>query len=175
VWYQHLLKFASVLRTVFAGSSGRQAAKAVSSAAALFSPVVYAMSSIYRAASRSAWIRSQWHYHAIHSPSVIAKKDRGSIKLICSKVLLRPIHPLGERLIFVSLLFFSMYSLFSSWSTEEFRFNSVLLGIASGRAVTRRGRYNPRGAKQKVSHFNLRKRGQPLHRPCTPVIRMLYI
>jgi hypothetical protein len=48
-------------------------------------------------------------------------------------------------------------------------FNSLLREIASVRAVTRRGKRNPRGVKRKVSYFILRKRGHPLNQPCLPL------
>jgi len=51
--------------------------------------------------------------------------------------------------------------------------DSVLSEIAGGRAVTSRGKRNPRGVKRKMSNFNLRKRGDPLNQPCAPVPRMI--
>jgi hypothetical protein len=35
--------------------------------------------------------------------------------------------------------------------------------IARGRCVSSRGRLNPRGVKRKMSNFNVRRRGEPLH------------
>jgi hypothetical protein len=53
--------------------------------------------------------------------------------------------------------------------------DSVLREIATGRAVTSRGKRNPRGVKRKMSNFNLRKRGTPLNQPCDPAPRMSFI
>jgi len=45
--------------------------------------------------------------------------------------------------------------------------------LARGRCVSSCGRFHPRGAKRKMSNFNDRHRGQPLHlrRQPTPVLR----
>jgi hypothetical protein len=50
----------------------------------------------------------------------------------------------------------------SSW------FDSVLREIAAGRAVTRRGKRNPRGVKREMSNFPLRKRGNPFNQTFKP-------
>jgi hypothetical protein len=54
-------------------------------------------------------------------------------------VLLHSIHPLGERLMFVNLLFFSMYLLFSTQSTEVFRFNPLPSGEGGAERRVRAG------------------------------------
>jgi len=41
--------------------------------------------------------------------------------------------------------------------------------IAAKRSEKSRGKTNPRGVKRKMSNFNLRCRGQPLHQ-VTPII-----
>ncbi|MGH8847010.1 MAG: hypothetical protein ACREXQ_07195 [Polaromonas sp.] len=41
--------------------------------------------------------------------------------------------------------------------------------IARGRCVSSRGRLNPRGVKRKMSNFNVRHRGAPLHQRHAPV------
>jgi len=50
----------------------------------------------------------------------------------------------------------------------------LLNDIARGRCVSSRGRFNPRGVKRKMSNFNVRHRGEVLHRMHnpTPVLRM---
>ncbi len=53
--------------------------------------------------------------------------------------------------------------------------DSVLREIASVRAVTSRGKRNPRGVKRKMSKFNLRKRGDVLNQPCNPTPRIVFI
>ncbi|MDP2827378.1 MAG: hypothetical protein Q8O37_02095, partial [Sulfuricellaceae bacterium] len=53
--------------------------------------------------------------------------------------------------------------------------DSLLEEIASVRAVTSRGKRNPRGVKRKMSKFNLRKRGDPINTPCEPMPRILSI
>ncbi len=63
------------------------------------------------------------------------------------------------------------YRLITNW----FDIHSVLGEIASGRAVSSRGKRNPRGVKRKMSNFNLRKRGDPLNQPCDPTPRMVCI
>jgi len=45
--------------------------------------------------------------------------------------------------------------------------------MASERAVTSRGKRNPRGVKRKMSNFNLRKRGDPLNQPCDPFPKII--
>jgi len=45
--------------------------------------------------------------------------------------------------------------------------------MASERAVTSRGKRNPRGVKRKMSKFNLRKRGDPLNHPCEPIPKII--
>jgi hypothetical protein len=40
--------------------------------------------------------------------------------------------------------------------------------IATGRSVSSRGRFNPRGVKRKMSNFNVRHRGEPLHQKHEP-------
>lgn len=47
-------------------------------------------------------------------------------------------------------------------------FQSVLREIASGRAVTSRGKRNPRGVRRKMSSYPIRDRGDPLQLPCDP-------
>ena len=41
--------------------------------------------------------------------------------------------------------------------------------IAAGRSVSRRGRFNLRGVKRKMSNFNVRHRGELLHLKHEPV------
>ncbi len=55
---------------------------------------------------------------------------------------------------------------------RQFWLDSVLGEIASERAVTSRGKRNPRGVRRKMSNFNLRKRGDPLNQPCVPIPRV---
>jgi hypothetical protein len=50
---------------------------------------------------------------------------------------------------------------------------SLLAEMASVRAVTSRGKRNPRGVKRKMSHFNLRKRGDPLNQPCITIPKII--
>ncbi len=45
--------------------------------------------------------------------------------------------------------------------------------IANGRAVTRRGKRNPRSVKRKMRNFKLHKRGDPLNQPYAPVTRIV--
>ena len=52
-------------------------------------------------------------------------------------------------------------------------FDSLLAEMASERAVTSRGKRNPRGVKRKMSNFNLRKRGDPLNQPCDPFPKII--
>ncbi len=40
----------------------------------------------------------------------------------------------------------------------------MLEEIAAGRSLSSRGRFNPRGVKRKMSNFNVRHRGELLHR-----------
>jgi hypothetical protein len=47
--------------------------------------------------------------------------------------------------------------------------HSILREMADGRAVTSRGKRNPRGVRRKMSNFALRQRGDPLNQPCSPV------
>ncbi len=44
----------------------------------------------------------------------------------------------------------------------------VLRKITLGRAVTSRGKRNPRGVRRKMSAYPIRDRGDPLHVECTP-------
>jgi hypothetical protein len=46
--------------------------------------------------------------------------------------------------------------------------DALLDEIASGRCVSSRGRANPRGVKRKMSNFNVRHRGEPLHQRHAP-------
>ena len=50
----------------------------------------------------------------------------------------------------------------------------MLAEIARGRCVSSRGRLNPRGVKRKMSNFNVRHRGEPLHQmhQPNPVLRI---
>jgi len=41
--------------------------------------------------------------------------------------------------------------------------------IAQGRCVSSRGKSNPRGVKRKMSSFNVRHRGVPLHQRNQPI------
>jgi hypothetical protein len=50
----------------------------------------------------------------------------------------------------------------------------MLADIASGRRVSSRGRFNPRGVKRKMSGYNVRKRGQTLHQRHEPMPILLY-
>jgi hypothetical protein len=52
--------------------------------------------------------------------------------------------------------------------------DALLNEIARGRCVSSRGRFNPRGVKRKMSNFNVRHRGEQLHRrhQPTPVLRI---
>jgi hypothetical protein len=50
--------------------------------------------------------------------------------------------------------------------------DSLLAEIARGRCVSSRGRLNPRGVKRKMSNFNVRHRGEPLHHQSIPVLRI---
>jgi hypothetical protein len=52
-------------------------------------------------------------------------------------------------------------------------FDSLLAEIASERAITSRGKRNPRGVKRKMSNFNLRKRGDPLNQACDPIPKVI--
>ena len=46
--------------------------------------------------------------------------------------------------------------------------DALLVEIASGKAVCSRGRLNPRGAKRKMSNYNVRHRGAVLHQAHQP-------
>jgi hypothetical protein len=46
--------------------------------------------------------------------------------------------------------------------------DALLAEIARGRCVSSRGRLNPRGVKRKMSNFNVRHRGEPLHQRHQP-------
>jgi hypothetical protein len=52
--------------------------------------------------------------------------------------------------------------------------DALLDEIAHGRCVSSRGRFNPRGVKRKMSNFNVRHRGELLHRrhQPTPALRI---
>ncbi len=52
--------------------------------------------------------------------------------------------------------------------------DALLSEIASGRCVSSRGRFNPRGVKRKMSNFHVRHRGELLHQrhQPTPVLRI---
>jgi hypothetical protein len=52
---------------------------------------------------------------------------------------------------------------------------SVLREIASERAVTSRGRHNPRGVKRKMSGFPVRNRSAPLNVLAVPIVRLISI
>lgn len=47
--------------------------------------------------------------------------------------------------------------------------DALLEEISRGRCVSSRGRLNPRGVKRKMSNFNIRRRGMPLHQVHQPV------
>jgi len=47
--------------------------------------------------------------------------------------------------------------------------DALLEEIARGRCVSSRGRFNPRGVKRKMSNFNVRHRGAPLHQQHQPI------
>jgi len=47
--------------------------------------------------------------------------------------------------------------------------DALLEAIAQGRCVSSRGRSNPRGVKRKMSNFNVRHRGEPLHKKHQPI------
>jgi hypothetical protein len=52
--------------------------------------------------------------------------------------------------------------------------DALLDEIARGRCVSSRCRFNPRGVKRKMSNFNVRHRGEPLHlqHQPTPILRI---
>lgn len=49
----------------------------------------------------------------------------------------------------------------------------MLMEIAAKLSVKSRGKTNPRGVKRKMSNFNLRCRGQPLHQTAPTVIEVI--
>jgi len=46
--------------------------------------------------------------------------------------------------------------------------DSLLEEVARGRCVSSRGHFNPRGVKRKMSSFNVRHRGEQLHKRHQP-------
>ena len=50
---------------------------------------------------------------------------------------------------------------------------SMLMEIAAKPSVKSRGKTNPRGVKRKMSNFNLRCRGQPLHQIAPVVVQVI--
>ncbi|MEY2335531.1 hypothetical protein, partial [Acidithiobacillus ferrianus] len=46
---------------------------------------------------------------------------------------------------------------------------SVLTEMASRRAVTSRGKRNPRGVRKKMRSYPIRDCDDPLHQPCDPI------
>jgi hypothetical protein len=49
----------------------------------------------------------------------------------------------------------------------------MLMEIAAKPSVKSRGKTNPRGVKRKMSNFNLRCRGQPLHQTAPTVVEVI--
>ena len=50
---------------------------------------------------------------------------------------------------------------------------SMPMEIAAKPSVKSRGKTNPRGVKRKMSNFNLRCRGQPLHQIASTVVEVI--
>ena len=49
----------------------------------------------------------------------------------------------------------------------------MLMEIAAKRSEKSRGKSNPRAVKRKMSNFNLRCRGQPLHQASPTVVEVI--